>query len=200
VRIYGLTGGIASGKSSVGRMFRELGAAVIDADQLARDVVQPGSPALAEIEERFGKEVLQEDGSLDRKKLGALVFADAEARQALNQITHPRIAAAGQEAIQSLAQAGEKIAIYEAALIVENNLQRGMQGLIVVSLPEAMQIERLKARDGMSDEEAAARIESQLPLSEKLEVATHVIDNSGDLQETEKQVRSLWDELRPHES
>jgi dephospho-CoA kinase len=196
MRIYGLTGGIASGKSSVGRMFRKLGAPVIDADQLARDVVLPGSEALAEIEQRFGKEVLQSDGSLDRKKLGALVFADAEARQALNRITHPRIAAAGQKAIQSLAQAGETLALYEAALIVENGLHESMHGLIVVSLPETTQIERLQARDGISKEEAAARIASQLPLAEKLKVATYVIDNSGSVLETEKQVLELWEKLR----
>jgi dephospho-CoA kinase len=201
VRIYGLTGGISSGKSSIAEMFRSLGAPVVDADKLARAVVMPGSEALAEIVDRFGAELLQADGSLDRQKLGAIVFADSEARQALNRITHPRIAAAGADAIAALAKAGETIAIYEAALIVENNLHKGMQGLIVVSLPEEMQVERLMRRDGLPRDQAEARIQSQLPLVDKVRVADYVIDNSGTLAETREQVVSLWetlaDESRP---
>lgn len=196
VRIYGLTGGIASGKSSVGLMFRNLGAAIVDADQLAREVVKPGSEALTEIEEVLGKDLLLSDGSLDRKKLGALVFADDAARKTLNQITHPRIATAGQEAMHALAKQGEKIALYEAALIVENELHKSMHGLIVVSIPESMQVERLQARDGIDKQAAESRVASQLPLAEKLKVATHIIDNSGTPLETERRVKSLWESLQ----
>jgi dephospho-CoA kinase len=197
VRIYGLTGGIASGKTSVGKMFRKLGAPIIDADLLAREVVQPGSDALADIEAHFGRALIQEDGQLDRKALGALVFADEEARAALNRITHPRIAAAGQAAAGALAESGEPLALYEAALIVENqlHLQNDMCGLIVVSVPENVQIERLQARDGIDEAAARARIAAQLPLAEKLKVATHVIDNSGSLADTESQVTALWAKL-----
>lgn len=196
VHIYGLTGGIASGKSSVAAAFARLGAAVVDADQLARDVVVPGSEALTEILQRFGEQVLLADGSLDRKALGAIVFSDNEAREALNRITHPRIAAAGQEAIAAHAKRGAEIVLYEAALIVENNLHKAMQGLIVVSLPEPIQVERLMKRDGLKRSEAEARIASQLPLSEKVRVADYVIDNSGTPDETHRQVVTVWDALR----
>ena len=200
VRIYGLTGGIASGKSSVALVFRKLGASIIDADQLARELVQPGSAALMDIVKRFGKEVLHSDGSLDRQKLGAVIFADAQARQALNQITHPRIAAAGQEALRALALEGETLAIYEAALIVENGLHESMNGLIVVSLPVPAQLERLQAREGIDREAAELRMASQLPMAEKLKVATYVIDNSGSPLETERQVASLWKRLQAEDS
>ncbi len=196
VRIIGLTGGIASGKSTVARMLRELGAAIVDADVLAREVVAPGSPALAEIQARFGAAVIQADGSLDRAKLGERVFADAEARRALEQITHPRIAAAGQREIARLAQDGADPILYEAALIVEKKLYTWMQGLIVVSVPRPVQVARLMARDGIDEAAAEARLAAQLPLSEKVAVADHVIDNGGTEADTRTQVEALWRRLR----
>tara|TARA_R110002096_G_scaffold350395_2_gene543474 strand:+ start:45998 stop:46636 length:639 start_codon:yes stop_codon:yes gene_type:complete len=196
VRIFGLTGGIASGKSTVGKLLRELGAPVVDADLLARDVVAPGSEALAEIAAAFGSEMVLANGELDRKALGAKVFADASARETLGAITHPRIAKAGQDAMAALAETGEPIAIYEAALIVEKNLQAGMHGLIVVALPEDAQLARLVARDSMDASEARARMASQSSLSDKLAVADFVIDNSGSRAETETQVRQLWKRLQ----
>lgn len=199
-RIIGLTGGIASGKSTVSEMLRALGAHVLDADQLARQVVAPGSPALAEIRERFGPGVLQPDGALDRKRLGELVFADAEARQALERITHPRIAEASQREMARLAAAGVDPIIYDAALIVENRLHTWMQGLIVVSAPAEAQVARLMARDGIDDDAARARIAAQLPLSEKIAVADHVIDNGGSREHTEAQVRALWERLQQGEA
>jgi dephospho-CoA kinase len=195
-RIIGLTGGIASGKSTVSAMLRALGAHVIDADQVARDVVAPGTPALADIRARFGPEVLQEDGALDRKKLGAIVFADPDARRALERITHPRIAAATQQEIARLAAAGVDPVIYDAALIVENRLYTWMQGLIVVSVAPEVQVARLMIRDDIDEVAAQARIAAQLPLAEKVAVATHVIDNGGTHGDTEAQVRALWERLQ----
>ncbi len=196
MHIYGLTGGIASGKSSIARVFGELGAPVIDADILARAVVGPGSEALKEIVARFGEEVLQADGSLNRQSLGAIVFANKDARDALDKITHPRISAAAQDAIKVLADQGHAIAIYEAALIVENGLQAWMQGLIVVTVPTDVQLLRLMARDNLDEADARTRIDSQLPLADKIRVANHLIDNAGTPNETREQVVSLWKVLQ----
>lgn len=195
-RIIGLTGGIASGKSTVSAMLRALGAHVIDADEVAREVVAPGSPALAEIAAHFGPEALLPDGTLDRKQLGARVFADADARRALERITHPRIAAATQQEMARLSAGGVDPIIYDAALIVENRLYTWMQGLIVVSVPHDVQVARLMIRDDIDEAAAEARIAAQLPLAEKVAVATEVIDNSGLHSETEAQVRALWARLQ----
>lgn len=178
--VIGLTGGIASGKSAVAALLRERGAAVVDADELARRVVAPGQPALAELVARFGDEILQPDGALDRKKLGALVFSDAGARADLGRITHPRIAQASQAEIAAAAASGAAIVFYEAALLVENGLHRNLDAVVVVAVPIEVQRARLIARDGLSPEAAEARIAAQLPLSEKLEAATWVIDNRND--------------------
>ena len=165
--VYGLTGGIASGTPTVARLFSELGAPGVDADLRARQVVAPGSPALDEIVREFGSDILLPDKSLDRNKLGSIVFADDEARRKLNLITHPRIYAAGQVALKEMADRGEAVALYEAALIVENKLHHGMQGLIVVSVPPDLQSARLQSRDGISADAAQARLAAQLPHSEQ---------------------------------
>jgi dephospho-CoA kinase len=195
MRVIGLTGGIASGKSTAARLLRELGAHIVDADQLARDVVMPGQPALAEIARVFGPEMITPEGTLERKRLGALVFGDAAKRKALEAITHPRIALLTQERLMGLAAAGAPVAIYEAALLVENGTHRGLDGLIVTSCQEATQRERLRLRDGLSDEEARARIAAQLPLAAKVAVADWVIDTCGPLPETQKQVAKVWAEI-----
>ena len=195
VRIWGLTGNIGSGKSTVGRMLMDRGIAVVDADQVAREVVEPGRPALREIASRFPGAV-RPDGSLDRKALAARVFADAGERQALNAIVHPRIAEEVAGRMASLAAAGEKVAVYEAALIVENGLQQGLDGLIVVTAPPEVQIARLRLRDNMSEEEARARIASQLPAAEKARAATVVIDNGGSEADLGAQVERLIERLR----
>jgi dephospho-CoA kinase len=178
--VVGLTGGIAAGKSTVARGFAALGVPVVDADKLARDAVAPGSEGLAEIVAAFGPEVLLPDGSLDRKALGARVFADAALRARLNAITHPRIAQLGAQQIAAHGKAGADYVIYEAALIVENNLQRAMNALVVVSVDPVVQLARLIKRDGLTESEAKARIAAQMPLEKKLEVADFVIDNSGE--------------------
>jgi dephospho-CoA kinase len=172
---------------------------VIDADQLAREVVAPGSEGLAAITRRFGDGILDAGGGLDRKKLAAIVFSDEDARRDLERITHPRIAAASQRCIAELAAAGAEVAIYEAALIVENNLHRDLAALIVVAVDEESQIARLMARDGIDEEAARARVAAQLPLADKVAVADYVIDNSGDLAATERQVAEAWYALTSHD-
>jgi dephospho-CoA kinase len=195
VRIWGLTGNIGSGKSTVARMLAAGGIPVIDADLVAREVVEPGKPALREIASRFPG-VLRRDGSLDRKALAARVFADAGERAALNAIIHPRIAEEVALRMATLAEAGERVAVYEAALIVENGLQRDLDGLIVVSASPKTRIARMRLRDGTSESEAEARIASQLPEEEKARHATVVIDNSGSEADLVAQVERVIARLR----
>ena len=194
-RVVGLTGGIASGKSLVAAILRELGAPVVDADALARVAVEPGRPAYEDIVREFGREVLAEDGTLDRKKLADIVFADPAKRKRLEGFTHPRIAQLAQQATAEHAARGEKVVIYEAALLVENGMYRFLDGLIVVAAPEEEQLRRAVLRDGQGEAAARARIAAQLPLPKKIEVATHVIDNSGTIDETRAQVERVWREL-----
>ncbi|MGE3543874.1 MAG: dephospho-CoA kinase [Kofleriaceae bacterium] len=191
VHVIGLTGGIASGKSTVARMLAERGAAIIDADQLARQIVAPGRPALAELVARFGAAILTPDGELDRKRLGAIAFADPAARADLGRITHPRIAAESAAQIASWADAGASVVFYEAALLVENGAHAGLAGLIVVATSPEVQRERLIARDGLTREEAEARIASQAPLADKLAAATWVIDNHGDRSALAREVEGV---------
>jgi dephospho-CoA kinase len=190
LRIIGLTGGIASGKSTVARMFAALGAPIVDADLLAREVVEPGHPALQEIAARWPSVVV--GGVLDRKALAATIFGNEAERRALNAITHPRIAEASMARMQALAATGARAAIYEAALIVENNLDRGMDGLVVVSLPPPEQQQRLMQRDGLTPAQAEARLSAQASLAEKVKRATWVVDNGGTLQQTQAQVEQVW--------
>ncbi|RMG19581.1 MAG: dephospho-CoA kinase [Deltaproteobacteria bacterium] len=195
-RVIGLTGGIGTGKSTVARMLAEHGATVVDADALAREVVAPGQPALEAIRARFGPEVLTPEGHLDRAALGRIVFSDPEARRALEAITHPRIAELAQRRIETARRRGDPIVVYDAALIVEKGLQDAFDGLLVVRTDPATQIARVMARDGIGREEAAARIAAQLPIEEKVKVADWVIDNSGSLSETRRQVDALWEKWR----
>ena len=195
MRVFGLTGGIASGKSTVGKLFADLGVFVVDADRIAREIVEPGTPALAELVAAFGPAIVDAEGRLDRKRLGALVFADPDKRQRLNAITHPRIAERTQAKLAELAASGHELALYEAALLVENGVHHGLQGLIVVSVDEATQRRRLADRDGFVAEEIEQRLRAQAPLADKLAAATHVIDNRGTLAETRAQVETLHAQL-----
>lgn len=195
VKVVGLTGGIASGKSTVATLLRERGAAIVDADLLAREVVARGQPALGELVVRFGPAILTADGALDRKALGARVFADPAARADLNRITHPRIAAAAQAAIAAHAAAGVPVVFYEAALLIENGLHRGLDGTIVVSVDAATQAARLAARDNLPPDAVEGRLAAQLPLADKLAVATWVVDNSGDRAALIIAVDRLWHSL-----
>lgn len=198
MKLYGLTGGIASGKSTVARELRALGATVIDADQLARDVVAPGTPGWEEIRARW-PEVIAADGTLDRKALGEIVFADAAARAELEMITHPRIGEESGRLVEAADARGERVAFYEAALLVEKGLDAGLDGLVVVALPEAVQLTRLMTRDGLREPQARARLGAQLPLAAKVAKATHVVDNGGSVEATREQVRALWNTLRAGE-
>lgn len=194
MRTFGLTGNIGSGKSTVARLLSERGIPVVDADQLAREVVLSGTPALAEIAARFPG-VVSPQGVLDRKALAARVFADPGELRALNAIVHPRIAEKTAARMAQLAQAGTELAIYEAALVVENGLHESLDGLIVVVAPEAVQLARLLARDGMTADEARARIAAQLPQERKVALADFVIDNAGSREALVAQVEELLPRL-----
>lgn len=194
MRVVGLTGGIASGKSTVTAMFRELGADVIDADQVARDVVEPGTPGLEEVARRFPG-VVDASGRLDRVALGRRVFADPAERRALEAIVHPRIREEVARRTEALARAGVSVVLYDAALLIENGLHRGMDGVVLVSAPEAVQRERLAARDGLDEAAITARLAAQLPLADKRAHATWVVDNGGSLDDTRAQVRRIWEEI-----
>ena len=176
----GLTGGIASGKSTVARIFRELGAHVLDADRIAREVVPPGSQALSRIARAFGKEVLRPDGTLDRAALGALVFADAGKRRVLEGILHPLILEEIDRRIEGLELSDPRgLVVVEAALILELGRQAEFDTLVVVWADEDQQRRRMIQRDNLSAQEADRRLDAQMPLSEKRGRARFVIDNSG---------------------
>jgi len=189
--LYGLTGGIASGKSTVSRMLRELGAHVLDADVLAREVVEPGTPGLAAVAARFPG-VLGPDGRLDRAKLGARVFGDATERAALNALIHPRVREAFLEKVQALAEQGVERIIYDVPLLIEGGLQASMDGVVLVWVPRDLQKARLMTRDGLDEAAAEARLAAQLPLDDKRPYATWIVDNSGDLASTRAQVEQVW--------
>lgn len=194
MKVLGLTGNIASGKSSVAAMFEELGARIIDADEIARLVVEPGKPAWNEIIDRFGKEILETDNTINRKKLGDVIFNDEEKRRTLNEITHPRIIGKIREMVNEYGKESIPIVIIEAALIVEKGGLRDLiERLIVVTSDEESQIKRLMERNGYSREEAVSRLRSQMPAREKVKHADYIIDNSGPLQKTRKQVKDLWE-------
>jgi dephospho-CoA kinase len=195
MRVIGLTGGIASGKSTAARTLAELGATIVDADEVARAVVAPGQPALAEIARTFGRDMLLPDGTLDRKKMGALVFDDPEKRRALNAIVHPRVAVETGARLQRLREAGVPVVIYEAALLVENGVHHGLDGLIVVACDEQTQEKRLVERDGLSPAEARARIAAQAPLKDKIAAATWVVDTGRSLADTNQQLARVWEEI-----
>jgi dephospho-CoA kinase len=194
LKLVGLTGGIGSGKSTVADMIRGRGVPVLDADVLAREVVAPGQPAHAEIAAAW-PEMIAGDGTIDRARLAAVVFADAEARRRLEAITHPRIQERALALARELAAAGHRLAFYEASLLVESGRHRDFDGLVVVTADEEQQLARVASRDGSSREAALARLRAQLPAPEKRLAATAVIDNSGDRDGTRRQVEALLDEL-----
>ena len=197
MKVIGLTGNIACGKSVVASMFQELGASIIDADQVARLVVEPGQPAWKEIVERFGEEVLNPDGTINRNQLGEIVFRDGEKREELNRITHPRIIGKIKELIEEHRNEGAGVVIVEAALIAEKGgMKPIISDLIVVMADEETQMKRLTQMVGLSREEALLRIKSQMSISEKVKHATYVIDNSANLEETREQVKKVWEIIR----
>jgi dephospho-CoA kinase len=194
--LVGLTGSIATGKSTVSRMFAHLGARVLDADLLAREVVMPGQPAYLKIVEEFGQGVVQDDGTLDRKALGAIVFAEPARRKRLEEITHPAIAARQQRILSVLdEEAFEGIVIWDVALLFETGGVAKMDRVVVVATDPETELARLMTRDGMVEADARARIASQMPVAEKAKRAHYVIDNSGDRIQTERQVKGVYEAL-----
>lgn len=193
-RIVALSGGIGTGKSTVAALLRELGAVVIDADALVREVQSPGSLAIDEIAEVFGPSVIREGGELDREKLGALVFRDPEARARLEAIVHPRVRALMARRIQEAQASGVPLVVLDIPLLFETG-RGGFETTILVYALEAQQIERQVARNGYSREEALRRVRAQMPIEDKRKLADHVIDNSGTLEETRRQVAELYARL-----
>ena len=194
--VFGLTGGVASGKTTVARRFAARGIPVIDADQLAREVVVVGSPALQEIEAELGPDLLDEHGALDRKRLGQRVWSDPSSRERLNRIVHPRVADRFLARVQALTARGEPLCCYDVPLLFERQLQDKLRPVVVVTAEPALQLGRLMARNGLRSEEALARIAAQLPLPEKVAQADYVIDNSGTLEQTELRADQVLDEIR----
>lgn len=192
IRVIGLTGGIATGKSSVALFFTERGIPVIDADQLARDAVLPGSPALEQIVALFGQEVLTHDRVLDRKRLGALIFSNPEKRRQLENILHPEIRRLAEERITQAAEAGHRRLIYMAPLLIEAGGTDRVDDIWVVTVRPEVQLERLMRRDGISREQAQQIVDSQMPLFEKECHGSVVIDNSGTEAETRGILETVW--------
>ena len=189
-----LTGGIGSGKSTVSRMLAEKGAVVVDADAIAREIVEPGQPALEEIRVAFGPEVIDVDGRLRRARLAEIVFDDPDALARLNAITHPRIAARSAELLESAPS--DAVVVYDMPLLVEQGPQAlvGWDAIVVVDAPDEARLERLIAR-GVDRDDAQRRMAAQVPRDVRLAAADHVIDNSGDLVGLERSVNALWASL-----
>ena len=200
MRLVGLTGGIGSGKSTVARLLAERGAIVVDADQVAREVVEPGEPALAAIADRFGPDVIGEDGRLDRPAMAAIVFGDDAARRDLEAITHPRI---GERIAQHIADAQaaeeadgrERLVVLDHPLLVESGAAEGYETVIVVEAPLEVRVRRLVQARGMDEGDARARVRAQADDATRRAAATHVVDNSGELDALREQVEAIVDDL-----
>lgn len=192
----GLTGGIASGKSVVAARLAEHGAVVVDADRIAREVVEPGTPALQRITEEFGPEVISADGALDRAALGAIIFADDEKRLLLNSITHPAIL---EESQRQFAAAGaadpQAVVVYDVPLLTEARSRSEFDVVVVVSAPEETRIDRMVSLRGMSPEEATRRIRSQVPEEQRRALADIIVESGGTLDETLAQADAVWEQL-----
>jgi len=196
--IVGLTGGIVGGKSTVASIFKDLGAKIIDADKLGHSVILPNKPAWKKIVKIFGKDILQNDLTIDREKLGKIVFANQTLLKKLNEITHPEITKMIKKEInlaKNKTPNQEKVLIIDAALIYEAKIDRFMDKIIVVYIDKDEQIKRLIKRNNLSKDEALQRVRSQIPMEEKAKIADYVIDNSNSLNKTKEQVEKIWQEL-----
>ncbi|WP_339316245.1 dephospho-CoA kinase [Paenibacillus sp. FSL R10-2734] len=194
--IIGLTGGIASGKSTVSALLVSKGARLVDADVIAREVMLPGHEVLAAAVKQFGSEILSPDGTLNRGKLGDIVFRDPAALQALNNLTHPAIRREIKERMNSMEEEDpKKLIIVDIPLLFESGLENLFHEIVVVYVPREVQIARLMERNGLSIEEAEARLNAQMDIEAKRNKADYIIDNSGDLAHTEQQVAVFWDRL-----
>ena len=195
--IVGLTGGVASGKSVVSQVWKEEGAYLIDADRIAREVVQPRTPAWKALVKAFGKEILQEDGSIHRKKLATRVFSNPVERELLNRILHPRIKREIDRRIKGIGQKGPKaIVVIDAALLVETGYYRDVDKVVVVTSTKKQQIERLRRREQMAQEMARGIIDSQISGEERIKVADIIIRNEGSRKKTERKAKEVFEELK----
>ncbi|KAI9476555.1 MAG: dephospho-CoA kinase [Benjaminiella poitrasii] len=197
MKLIGLTGGIATGKSTVSRLLAEKNIPIIDADKIARDIVEPGRKANQLIRQHFGDEVFLPDGYIDRPKLGQIIFQDPEKRKILNQCTHPYVR------LEMLKEAflhwlkGTDIVIFDVPLLIESKLDRFMSTNVVIYCSDVLQLQRLRKRDNLSEEQALQRIKAQMPMSEKVAKADIVLDNSSNIQQLETQVKNMIEKLRP---
>jgi dephospho-CoA kinase len=196
LHLFGLTGGIASGKSTVADNMRNAGVPVLDADTLGHQVLEKGGEAYGPVVEIFGSDILSADGAIDRQKLGQKVFDNTEARKKLEALTHPAISRLAKRGIELIKERGVELAFYEAALLVETGIYKGLEGLVVVTCSVENQLRRVMARDGFSKEAASARIASQLPFEEKLAVADYTISNDGDFDAVHTQTMGVLDAIR----
>jgi dephospho-CoA kinase len=195
--IAGLTGGIATGKSTVSSILREAGAIIIDADTIARDAVQKNLPAWHEIVRIFGEEVLLPNGEIDRAYLGGIVFRDSSKKDILNKLVHPHVIQKVAELIEKIGkESPESIVILDVPLLIEAGMDKGLEDVILVYTPEWIQIERLIERDGITEEEALLKIRSQMPIEDKRKVASVMIDNSGTLQATRERALEVLNYLK----
>ena len=195
--LIGLTGNIATGKSMVAQMLAELGAHVIDADRVAHEMMAPSGPAYDAVVDAFGQEVVAPDGTLDRGKLGAIVFRDPSALQRLEAAVHPATIA---EVTRRIAQASTRVVVVEAIKLIEAGMHRGYDALWVVTAPRSLQIERLVSTRGLTEEAAALRVDSQPPQEEKAAVADLVIANDGDLDALREKVEAAWSEIQANQN
>jgi len=193
VIVVGLTGGIGAGKSTVSAMLAERGAAIVDADRIARDLQSPGSPVLAAMADRFGADIVNDDGTLDRGAVAAIVFNDEQALKDLNGIVHPAMQAEIQRQIDEHRDT-DRVVVLDFPLLGENP-RKGLAATIVVDIPVEVAVQRLVEQRGMAEDDARARINSQVSREERLETATHVLDNSGDRDALARQVDELWAQL-----
>lgn len=195
--LVGLTGGIASGKSLVSHVFKELGAFIIDADRIVHDLLEPGEPAWAEVVSRFGEGVLLKDRHIDRRKLGGIVFSDGEKRSWLNNCIHPRVFDVYQAQVRRLKLSGtQAVVVFDAALLIETGYHRKMDRVVLVYADQDQQLRRLRERDHFTETEALARIRSQMPLADKRGYSDYVIENTGDREATERQARKIFEQLK----
>lgn len=195
--IVGLTGGIASGKSLVAHVFKDLGAYLIDADRVVHELLEPGQQAWQEVLDYFGNGILLQSKCIDRRKLGELVFNDAGKREWLNQCLHPRVFEVYTAQVKNVrARQPQAIIVFDAALLIETGYYRKMDKLVVVNAGVEQQIERLASRDKFTREQAMSRIQSQMPLSDKITYADYVVDNTGTREDTENQARDVFNKLK----
>ena len=196
MKLIGLTGGIGSGKSTVAQLLVEQGWALVDADQIARDIVEPGQPALSELADAFGEDILNADGSLNRGLLASRAFASREKTDVLNSITHPRIQEETQARFEAARAAGDKFVVYDMPLLVDNGLNKSMDVTIVVDVEIEERVRRLVEFRGLDEEDARRRVAAQIPDDVRLAAADYVIDNNGPLEALDAQVERVVEELK----